>query len=263
MKSASLNLQVLQTLGSAIIGGELPVGCVLTLDELQRRFGVSRTVVRDAVKALQAQNLVSSTPRVGIRVLPRTQWDRLAPAVIRWRLASDDRIEALREISELRMGLEPAAARLAAARATPQQVAVLQQAAYAMTMTAAIPDLQTYLRHDIRLHRTMLEATGNQMVASLAYIIEEVLTGRTQEGLMPDHPNPDAVALHKTVADAIGGHDGASAEAAMREIVTEAQFAAEQMAVGQVGSRTDGGWEAGDASSPAGGSVLALSQEVP
>ena len=70
-----LHARVLAELGPAIASGECPPGTVLRIDELERRYGVSRTVVREVVRVLEAMHLVASRRRVGITVRPAEEWN--------------------------------------------------------------------------------------------------------------------------------------------------------------------------------------------
>jgi len=83
-------------------------------------------------------------------------------------------------------------------------------------------DLQPYLEADILFHRTLLEASGNEMLAALADVVAEVLSGRTLHGLMPATPEPGAIRLHADVAQAVQARDADAAHRAMSEIITEA-----------------------------------------
>ena len=83
-------------------------------------------------------------------------------------------------------------------------------------------DLQPYLEADILFHRTLLEASGNEMLAALADVVAEVLSGRTLHGLMPATPEPGAIPLHADVAQAVQARDADAAHRAMSEIITEA-----------------------------------------
>jgi DNA-binding FadR family transcriptional regulator len=78
--------------------------------------------------------LVASRRRVGLTVQPRTSWQVFDPRVIRWRLDSEDRLAQLQSLGELRKGLEPVAAGLAAERATPEQCGALSEAAGQMVV---------------------------------------------------------------------------------------------------------------------------------
>ena len=142
--------------------------------------------------------------------------------LIRWRLAGSGRADQLRSLSELRAGFEPAAARYAATRATPEQCGVLTKAVMDMAVHGRAGDLQPYLEADILFHRTLLEASGNEMLAALADVVAEVLTGRTLHGLMPATPEPGAIRLHADVAQAVQARDADAAHRAMSEIITEA-----------------------------------------
>lgn len=91
MEIQGLPGRLLAELGPAIASGEIPEGAVLRSEELEERFGVSRTVVREAVRILEGMRLVASRRRVGITVQPKSDWDVFDPLVIRWRLAGSDR----------------------------------------------------------------------------------------------------------------------------------------------------------------------------
>jgi DNA-binding FadR family transcriptional regulator len=219
---AKLHQSVRDALGRRIISGALPAGAVLNLEAVQAEYAVSRPVAREAIRVLQAMGLIATRRRVGITVLPRSSWNVFDPLVIRWRLDGDGRTDQLLSLSELRRGIEPIAASLAATRATPQQHGVLSSAVADMVVHAAAGDLEAYLVADTIFHRTLLDACGNEMLASLGDVVAEVLAGRTHHHLMPASPNPDAIRLHEQVAIAVRSGDARTAETAMRAIIDEA-----------------------------------------
>ena len=88
-----------------------------------------------------------------------------------------------------------------------------------------VGDLDSYLQADKVFHRTLLDASGNEMFRALNAVVAEVLTGRTHHGMMPAAPNPEAIALHDEVARAIRLRDEVGAERAMRAIIDEARAA--------------------------------------
>lgn len=220
-----LHANVLDTLGHRISAGELTPGTVLTLDGIAREYAVSAPVVREAVRVLEAMGLVASRRRVGVTVQPRDGWNVFDPRLIRWRLDGSDRANQLQALSELRLGFEPAAAALAARRADTEQCRVLASAVSDMVTHGRAGDLEAYLAADVVFHRTLLAASGNEMLAALHEVVTEVLAGRTHHRLMPAEPNPEAIDLHDTVARAIRLADPAAAEAAMRAIIEEAAAA--------------------------------------
>ncbi|MGD9532052.1 MAG: FadR/GntR family transcriptional regulator, partial [Pseudonocardia sp.] len=216
---------LLDRLGALIAGGELVPGQVVRADELGTRYGVSRTVVREAVRVLEAMGLVTSRRRVGTIVAPRERWNVHDPRLIRWRLDGPGRDEQLRSLSELRSGIEPVAAGLAARRATPGQCGELMRAVMDMAVHGRAGDLEAYLQADVRFHATLLAASGNEMLAALSGVVAEVLSGRTRHDLMPARPEPLAIRLHGAVAEAVQAGDAVAAEAAMRAILDEASAA--------------------------------------
>ena len=217
-----LHADLLDKLGGLIAAGELAEGQVLRTEELEEHYGVSRTVAREAVRVLESMGLVVSRRRVGVTVTPRARWNVFDPTLIRWRLAGGGRADQLRSLSELRAGFEPAAARYAAVRATPEQCGVLTRAVMEMAVQGRAGDLQRYLEADVLFHRTLLAASGNEMFAALSDVVAEVLAGRTLHGLMPATPEPAAIRLHADGAQAVQARDADAAHRAMTEIITEA-----------------------------------------
>ena len=217
----SLHGDVLDGLGLLVTGGGLEPGQVVRAEELGTRFGVSRTVVREAVRVLESMGLVTSRRRVGVTVAPREDWNVHDPRVIRWRLDGPGRDEQLRTLTELRGGVEPVAAGLAATRASPEQCGALLRAVMDMAVHGRSGDLEPYLEADVRFHSTLLAASGNEMLVAFSGMVGEVLSGRTRHDLMPTKPEPAAIRLHADVAEAVQAGDAAGAERAMRAILAE------------------------------------------
>ncbi len=217
-----LHAKVLAALGPAITGGDYPPGSVLRTDELEQRFEVSRTVVREAIRVLESMHLVRSRRRVGVTVLPTEAWDVFDPQVIIWRLQGADRGRQLRSLTMLRSAVEPAAARLAAQLATPEECAELTEEAMGMVATSRGQQLDRYLVHDIAFHRVVLRASRNEMFARLGDVVAAVLTGRTAHDVMFTDPDPPAVTLHVQVAEAVRTRDPERAEALTKEITVGA-----------------------------------------
>ncbi len=220
-----LHDSVVQRWGWDIVSGALPPGSRIAAEEAAEQLGVSRTVVREAVRVLESMGLITVRRRVGITVLPPDHWNPFDPNIIRWRLAGPDRLDHLQSLSELRSAIEPLAAKLAATRATPAQCGALTAAVIGMSATAKAADHAEYLGHDVNFHRTLLVASGNPMLAGLSEVVAEVLTGRTRHSLMPHVAEPEAVRLHGVVASCVQGGDAAGAQDAMRAIVEETAIA--------------------------------------
>ena len=214
-----LHGRVLDLLGLAICGGDLATGSVVRIEQLQERYGVSRSVVREAVRVLASMGLAASRRRVGVQVLPASKWNLYDPQVIRWRLASPARIAQLQSLTELRTAIEPEAARLAALRAPLAGASELMGLAGKLWAAGQANDAEAFLTLDIQFHRLVLSSSGNEMFAKLSTLVEAVLTGRTHYGLMPRHPHKEALQLHVDVASAIQRGNGDEAHAAMLSIM--------------------------------------------
>ncbi|MCX7521819.1 FCD domain-containing protein [Microbacterium sp. STN6] len=217
-----LHARVVGQLGVAISSGEMAAGLVLRIDELEERYGVSRSVIREALRVLASMGMVSSRRRVGVQILPSSDWNLYDPQVIRWRLASPGRIAQLRSLTELRSAIEPEAARLAALRAPLASASELMGLAGKLWAAGQEGHQEEFLRLDIEFHRLVLAASGNEMFAKLNTLVSEVLSGRTHYGLMPSHPHSEALQLHVDVASAIQRGKGDEASSAMLAIMTRA-----------------------------------------
>jgi DNA-binding FadR family transcriptional regulator len=215
----SLHTRVTEHVGRSIVDGTVPAGAVLLAESIEREQGVSRSVIREAIRVLGSMGLVESVKRVGIRVLPPDRWNVYDPTLIRWRLLGPGKGDQLRSLTELRAAVEPMAAELAARHATPMVSTELLQVAARMRTAGQTGDLAEFLELDIRFHRLVLQGSGNEMFAKLDEPVAAVLSGRTDLGLMPDHPHQNTLRLHADVADAIAGGAPEQARDAMELIM--------------------------------------------
>lgn len=219
---ADLHSAVVNRLGEDIVSGRLEAGAVLSSEQLETRYGASRSVMREAIRVLEQLGMAASRRRVGVTIASREMWKVFDPLLIRWRLGSAERDNQLRSLSELRRGFEPVAAELAAQRATPDQCATLTGAVMEMVRHGKAGDLRAYLAADVVFHSTLMKASGNEMIAALDGVVAEVLTGRTEHDLMPAQPRTEAIRLHADVATAVVSGDPEAARAAMEAIIAEA-----------------------------------------
>lgn len=216
---------VLDAIGLEIACGATPAGHVLTLDGIQERFGVSRTVAREAMRVLESMGLVRSRRRVGITVQPAEAWNAFDPKVIWWRLSGSDRDAQLRSLTELRIAVEPFAAGAAALGASAAQRSRLVAVAAELRALGGAADQDGFMERDVEFHTLLLRSGGNEMFAALADVVAAVLRGRTRLGLMPHRPAPEALDLHEDVARAVAEGLAERAEEAMRGLLAEVRAA--------------------------------------
>ena len=213
---------VTQAIGIDILQGRYPPdGMLPTEDELMRRFRVSRTALREALKTLAAKGMILPKTRVGTRVLPQSHWHMFDPDLIAWRLQSGVDIGFMRHLFEIRFAIEPAACALACQRRSDADVAALS--AILDDMARANTDRERFVAVDLKFHKGILAASGNPLMQSIGAVIEAALLAALRRSAPTDDPKRHAqsVAKHRRIADAIAARDGAAASAAMSAVIRE------------------------------------------
>jgi DNA-binding FadR family transcriptional regulator len=221
-RGRGLHGQLVQQLGQMIVSGDLGADRPLVPEEIGQRFEVSRTVVRESLRVLEAKGLVSARPNVGTRVRPVSDWNLLDPDIIEWRAFGPQRDDQRRELFELRWTIEPLAARLAAGRLRDETRQRLADMTEIMGHAATQGDGLTFSRADAEFHTQVLQAAGNRMLDHLSGIVSAALQVSGSPVIGCERPSDHSVALHVRVAEALGRGDGAEAEATMRQLLTAA-----------------------------------------
>lgn len=229
----NLTYGMLDVLGRAIVTGEYSGRAFPTEADISKHYCVSHSVTREAVKMLTAKGLLSARPRQGTVVQPEASWNLFDSDVLRWLLERNFSIELLRQFSELRIAIEPAAAELAARTATPRGIALVE-AGYQRMLAAEVGEDDT-LDADIAFHVAVLEASGNPFYAQFRDVVETAL--RTSIRFTNRYKGRSAsLPAHKAVKDAIESRDSAGAQTAMMLIIREVMLLiadAEREAVNQ------------------------------
>lgn len=212
---------VLDHVGLRITSGELAPGTVLTLAGLEDEYGVSRTVIREAVRVLESMGLLASRRRVGVTVLPSERWSALNTRLIGWQLQGPGREQQLVVVTELRAAIEPIAARLSAQRASDVQRGEILRLAQRLEQLGndGLGNTDEYLAVDIAFHDLILDTSGNLMLAATKQAIAAVITGRARLGLTPGVPHSEALHNHVQTAAAIARGDAEAAEHHTRRYV--------------------------------------------
>jgi DNA-binding FadR family transcriptional regulator len=218
MSTKNAHGSTLDRLGEAIVGGAYAGSAALPPEPmLCESFGVSRTVVREAVKSLVAKGLLITGPKVGTHVLPEEDWNWFDPDVVRWRSHAGLSREFVRDLQELRRVVEPAAVRLAAQRATPADIDELEIAFAGMKR--AIDDGGDYVTSDLRFHQGLLRACHNRMLVQMSKALGALL--RTSFELSTARPRSAAasIPLHRAVLDAVIARSPSKAERAILVLI--------------------------------------------
>lgn len=205
-------------LGEAIVSGRYAVGGSLPPEPmLCIELGVSRTVVREAVKSLIAKGLVSTGPKVGTRVLASDAWNWFDPDVITWHAKTGLTPEFVRDLQDLRRVVEPAAVRLAAERATAQDIAEIEAAFEGMRR--AVEEGGDYVTFDLRFHQGLLKACRNRMLVQMNKALSALLRTSFEISTSRKDGPRNSLHLHRAVLDAVIARNPARAERAIQVLI--------------------------------------------
>lgn len=192
----------LDLLGEGIVAGRWVAGGTLPPEgALCEQLGISRTVVREAVKSLAAKGLVTTGPKVGSRVMPPEQWNWFDPQVVLWQSRVGLTREYLRDLHELRRVIEPAAVRLAAERATAEDIAQMETAFAGMKQ--AVEQGGDYVTHDLAFHQGLLRASHNRMLVQMSKALGALLRTSFEISTTRQDGPRSSLPLHRAVLDAV------------------------------------------------------------
>ena len=217
----NLHSDVLWELGLAIVSGQYAEGAILPPDsELLDRFGVSRTVLREALKTLAAKGMIEARARIGTRVLPRNRWNLFDADVLSWHFELGPDVTFLGSLAEVRIGIEIEAAALAAERCTDEAAAAMLDWVEKMASAETPAD---FARYDLEFHRAVAEASGNPFMASISALVEMALTAAFTISSPVNEPEAleQTVSVHGAIARAIRDRDPDTAREAMKVAIAQ------------------------------------------
>ncbi len=228
--SPTRHQEVVESLVDWIVGNSFPAGSVLpNEEEIGHRLGVSRTVVREAMRTLAAKGMVVVRRRHGTQVQPTESWSLFDAQVVGWRLKRGVSREFIEDLVQFRLGVEPHAAGLAAAN--PQFPAEQLRAAYAL-MTEAVEGGGDYHEADLEFHRIILAGSGNQFLRQLAPLLGNALRISFGLSVLSMESARASLPMHLMLADAIVEKDSQGAIGALSALITSAR---EDMLIGLSG----------------------------
>jgi DNA-binding FadR family transcriptional regulator len=213
----TMTAQIARSLGTRIVSGEFLPGASLPVEaELCQIYGVSRTVIREAVKNLAAKRLIDVSPKIGTRVLPFSDWNLLDRDVLAWRLAAQFDEEIVSDIFEMRLCFEPRAAFRAARDGTADDHRQIRRhfddlaAAYGETIEPRLASEAA-----LEFHLAVINASHNGLFVTIGSAIKSVLRA-SSEMLQRHAARPsENLKLHEAVCRSILDRQ---AEAAARDM---------------------------------------------
>lgn len=189
---------------------------------IAEQFGVSRSVIREALRSLSARGLIETRQKVGTRVKPRDTWNWLDPIILEWMFEAEPPPSFVKDLFELRLIVEPAAAELAALRKNARHLAVMGHA------------LEEMARHTLRtnegqvadqeFHTAILEATENELLKNLSASIGAAVRWTTYFKFRKSRTPRDPIEQHRALFEAIADGNGAGARAAAADLIIRAEM---------------------------------------
>lgn len=220
--AARLGVAVVQSLVAAIVTGKVGPGEFLPPEsELSHYYGVSRTVIRESIKRIEEKGLVLVAQGRGTTVEPSASWKILDPIVLSALVEHDDALGFLDELAVVRTALEGSMSAEAASRRTEAQLKDLRAAFQAMENSLNEP--QAFKDADAEFHLIIMSMSDNLLAAS----ITKILFQRARAAARFSANNTTSaykitLKEHMEILEAIEARDPLTAEARMRDHITNA-----------------------------------------
>jgi GntR family transcriptional regulator, transcriptional repressor for pyruvate dehydrogenase complex len=214
VKTSRLYEQIVQQVEESILKGQLKPGDQLPAErDLAQRFGVSRTAVREAVKALREKGLVEAYTGRGTFVTNGTSNAIRQSLDLMIKISQQ---EGTIHLAEMRRILEPEIAALAAPRIEEQLLGTMREAVAAMDRSIRGQEPEAYIEADLDFHLALAEAAGNPLVLALIDSIVGLLREQRSRIFKVDGGPERGQFHHKRILEAIERRDADAAREAMR-----------------------------------------------
>jgi GntR family transcriptional regulator, galactonate operon transcriptional repressor len=216
-RPARLSEVVIGLLVDRIVSGEHPVGGLIPREpELCAAFGVSRTVIREALKVLEEKGLVRVRRGFGTVVNDEDEWNLLDLQVLSAVVRHDRELEVLDDLIEVRVALETDMAARAARSRDDADLARMRTLLGEMAGQLDTPD--QFLATDVRFHDAIMLASGNRLSRAVVRAIHSQARASTRYNGEPRRSDLEMThGGHLALLDRIVAQDAEGAAAAMRE----------------------------------------------
>ena len=222
IETSGLVDKVVRRIGQDIISGLFKPGDTLPNESaLCERLGVSRSVLREAVRVLVSKGLLQRKSRLGTRVCPPEVWSLLDSDVLGWLSAFDPPDRFVRELFGLRRAVEPAIAALAAESMSAADLAALEVCH--RDMISAGNDADRFFEPDFCFHRIIMHSVENSLVQALCRIIMQALEINLRLSLAAPLGQQKSVPQHGAVLEAIRQRNPEAAREATTRLINDAE----------------------------------------
>jgi len=196
--------------------------------EMCEQLGISRSILREAVKVLADKGMLVVRPRSGTRARPRSDWNLMDPDILCWQAEAKPDGRFLRELCEVRLAIEPTASGFAAVRATPEEIAAM---AACLELQEALDDSMSeeIVASNLRFYEAVVAASHNPMFRQLSASIRQPMRVALSHTVRLPAVRTLEREAHRSLYEAILRHDPRAARTAAEEIVGFAMLAVEQV----------------------------------
>ena len=208
-------------IGRRIVSGLYETGSLLPPEaQLLLEFGVSRPVLREAIKLLESKGMLEARQRRGTVITERSGWNMLDADVLGWVAQSGSDPEMLIRLTDVRMIVEPGACLLAARDGSDAQLRRIDEAFQRMADHVDHP--QHYIQADRDFHLALMAACGNEYLAAVGTAISAALTVSLHRMNPIPASNRASLLLHEPIVKALLQRDGEGAARASRHQMEDA-----------------------------------------
>lgn len=203
-----LHEDIVRQIADQIISGKYPEGKTVPSEaDLAAQFGVSRTVVREAIRVLASKSLVTVRQGSGVWVQRSDQWNLLDPLVLQARLRISPDEQLVDDLFEARRTIEVEVAMLAARRRRQVDILALENTIRQMRKLFAY-DAVEYSKLDLRFHYELFVAAGNQVLRQMAWTtVETIVIALSLSSLPEALRHEDSQRGHETIFEAVRASD--------------------------------------------------------
>ena len=217
----SRNSQLAAEIGRRIVSGLYQPGSLLPPEaQLLAEFGVSRPVLREAVKSLESKGMLEARQRRGTTITERSGWNMLDADVLGWIAQSGADPEMLIRLTDVRMIVEPGACMLAAKSGSDEAIRKVDEAY--QRMAAHVDQPQLFIQADRDFHLALMAACSNEYLAAVGTAISAALTVSLQRMNPIPQSNRGSLLLHEPIVRALLRRDGAAAARASQHQLEDA-----------------------------------------
>lgn len=229
--------QLVHDFGRKIVKGEIAPGDKLPkVEDISDAYGVSRTVVREALKGLSSRKLIVSYQKVGTSVLPPSDWQWWDIDVLTWSCELEDSGKFLKHMTEVRLGIEPTAAAIAASRATEADLDYIYSCY--QKLEEAFGDEKTWAEADYDFHASIMKATHNPLMSNIVELLRKALMNSKEKTVNAvqdtdenayNSPKEEVLKRHWEIYEAIRERDSMKAHQRMENLILRVNQLLEQI----------------------------------